>query len=199
MSRSTSMRPSRRACRNCSAASMPLLYPKTPISAAPVSQIGRLRLQPLQQRLSAALLEAAQGSGQDEPYIEFLKKKIISLTSELCDLPYVPVYSRAERNIAVIEQAQDKIAALYELIRTDSEGESNRFDVPWINLGCKKQSTSCRCYVGHYAGCTGESYVWVSPEDLPTLRSFALIVLALAPPEKQDISMPFTGAAFSPR
>ncbi|MBX9582077.1 MAG: hypothetical protein K2X87_17365 [Gemmataceae bacterium] len=55
----------------------------------------------------------------------------------------------------------------------------------------------CACYVGRHRGCTGECQVWVMPDQLGTLREFTLIVLALAPVEKQEL-FPSRGAAFSP-
>ena len=69
-----------------------------------------------------------------------------------------------------------------------------------ILVGCKKDVPKCVCYVGKYCGCQGECYAWVTPEQTKILRDFTLLILALVPPDVQEVSSPRlgVGAAFSP-
>ncbi|MBX9792022.1 MAG: hypothetical protein K2Y37_24120 [Pirellulales bacterium] len=146
-------------------------------------------------------IQPQQGSVSNVTEIEFLKQQAIGLLSSVCDLTYIPVYieRRPERNVAVIEQAQDKVEALYELVKPAAEnGEPNPFLTQWVQHGCKRDIPPCVCYLGRYKGCQGDCYAWVPDSQQAVLRDFLLIVLRLAPGEKQDISVPGRGAAFSP-
>jgi uncharacterized coiled-coil protein SlyX len=142
-----------------------------------------------------------QGAVSNITELEFHKQQVIGLLSSVCDLTYVPIYieRRPERNVAVIEQAQDKIEALYQLVQEMSEdGAPNPFRTGWVNYGCKRDVPKCVCYVGRYKGCNGDCYAWVPDSQQAALRDFMLIVLRLAPAEKQDMTIPGRGAAFSP-
>lgn len=95
------------------------------------------------------------------------------------------------RNPGLVNQARDKVDKLYELLTEE------KLNCTWYHCGCKKDVPKCACYVGHYCSCGRECYVWVMPEQLGYLREFTLLVLGLAPPEKQEAFFP-RGAAFSP-
>ena len=141
-----------------------------------------------------------QGAVSNVTELEFQKQQVIGMLSGVCELKYVPIYveRRPERNVAVIEQAQDKIEALYELVEQPEDGAINPFTTRWVNYGCKRDVPKCVCYVGRYKGCQGDCYAWVPDIQQAALRDFMLIVLRLAPPEKQDLTVPGRGAAFSP-
>ncbi|MFO0840926.1 MAG: hypothetical protein U0797_00825 [Gemmataceae bacterium] len=104
---------------------------------------------------------------------------------------YVPspeLREATQRNVGLVAQAEDKVRKLEELVE--------KFNAPW--LACGKSTTfPSACYRGRHCGCTGDSHVWVMPDRLQTLKEFTLIVLALAPIEKQEM-FPSRGAAFSP-
>lgn len=105
---------------------------------------------------------------------------------------YVPsqeLREASQRNVGLIAQAEDKIRKLEDLVE--------KFNTPWLVCGKKHDVPKCACYVGRHRGCTGDCHVWVMPDQLGTLREFTLIVLALAPIEKQEL-FPSRGAAFSP-
>jgi hypothetical protein len=93
-----------------------------------------------------------------------------------------------------VAQAGDKIEKLQDLIREP------RFQQPWLHVGRKQDVPGCACHVGRYKGCHGDCCVWVMPEHHRTLRDFTQVILALAPGERQDLSLtvPGRGAAFSP-
>lgn len=161
-------------------------------------RIGELASRPSVQRQQ---IQPQQGAVSTVTEIEFLKQQVIGLLSSVCELTYIPIYieRRPERNVAVIEQAQDKIEALYELVRLPENGEINPFMMTrWVYFGCKRDVPKCVCYVGRYKGCEGDCYAWVPAEQQAALRDFMLVILRLAPGEKQDISVPGRGAAFSP-
>ena len=88
----------------------------------------------------------------------------------------------ASHNLAEIEQVTEKIEKLQELL------ENPQFQSPWVVVGCKKDVPACGCPVGRYKGCHGECHAWVMPENYKTLREFTLIVLALAPKDRQELS-----------
>lgn len=50
----------------------------------------------------------------------------------------------------------------------------------WYCVGGKKDIPACACYVGHYAGCGGCTYVWVTPEGMNGLALFTMGALDLA-------------------
>ncbi len=133
--------------------------------------------------------------------LEFVREEIIKLTSSLCDDPFYPPRTRfrTERNIGLVEQAQDRVSALVDLVRQDGH-EPNPYSTPWLGRGCKKDVPCDTCYVGHYRGCEGDCYVWVLPGHEQTFRDFILLVLSLVPPDQQDFAQQPTGAgaAFSP-
>ena len=58
----------------------------------------------------------------------------------------------------------------------------------------------CVCYVGHFHGCEGDRYAWVTPDKAKVLRDFVLTILNLVPPEAQEFTLPKlgVGAAFAP-
>ncbi len=93
------------------------------------------------------------------------------------------------RNPGLIDQAEAKLGKLKELL------EEKNSQSQWLCAGQKKDIPKCACYVGHYCGCGGETYVWVVPDQMKRLSEFTLTVLTLAPLEAQDIR---GGAAFSP-
>ncbi|MBA4062557.1 MAG: hypothetical protein C0501_02400 [Isosphaera sp.] len=106
-------------------------------------------------------------------------------------LPRTDLKWETERNAALIDQAEDKIRKLEALLKEPI------FQTPWLNCGQKKDIPKCACYVGHSRDCFGDRYVWVTPDGLKALREFTLVVLTLAPIEKQDV-VSGRGAAFSP-
>lgn len=116
-----------------------------------------------------------------------------------CGGPYSPSatpYASLNRNPGLIDQAQDKIEALQDLIE---EGPEATFNQPWLCVGPKKAVPKCACYVGHYCHCGCDRYVWVPPDRLKTLRDFTLLILTLAPPDKQDLASALQrGAAVGP-
>ena len=124
--------------------------------------------------------------------------KIIKLTQEVCgaELHFVPRYpldARRERNVAIVDQAQEKIDKLFQLLGDEI------FQRPWLFCGEKHDVPRDACDVGRYGRC----YVWAAPGAGRTLTEFVLIVLALAPSGEQDISgggsaAPSGGAAYSP-
>lgn len=134
--------------------------------------------------------------------LEFVHEEIIKLLGALCDEPFIPRRTpfRADRNLGLIEQAQDKIAALVELVGDDPSGPPNPYASPWLGHGCKKDIPCDVCHVGHYRGCEGDCYVWVLPGREETFRDFILLLLSLVPPDAQDNAAPAAGvgAAFSP-
>src|SRR5438067_1008140 len=50
----------------------------------------------------------------------------------------------------------------------------------WYGVGGKKDVPACACYVGHYDGCGGCTYVWVTPEGMNGLATFTMGALDLA-------------------
>jgi hypothetical protein len=50
----------------------------------------------------------------------------------------------------------------------------------WYGVGGKKDVPACACYVGHYDGCGGCTYVWVTPEGMNGLALFTMGALDLA-------------------
>ena len=50
----------------------------------------------------------------------------------------------------------------------------------WYCVGGKKDVPKCACYVGHYSGCGGCKYVWVTPEGMNGLATFTMGALDLA-------------------
>jgi hypothetical protein len=50
----------------------------------------------------------------------------------------------------------------------------------WYGVGGKKDVPKCACYVGHYSGCNGCTYVWVTPEGMNGLATFTMGALDLA-------------------
>jgi hypothetical protein len=125
--------------------------------------------------------------------------KIIKLTQEVCkadlhSVPRYPIDGRHERNVAIVDQAQEKIDKLFELL------EDAAFQRPWLFVGGKRDVPEMACDVGRCGHC----YVWAAPWASRSLTKFVLIVLALAPSDDQDISggggtaNPGGGAAYSP-
>jgi hypothetical protein len=104
-------------------------------------------------------------------------------------VPSAELREATQRNVGLIAQAEDKVRKLEELVE--------KFNSPWLACGKKDDVPKCACYAGRHCSCTGDCQVWVMPEQLGTLREFTLIVLALAPVEKQEL-FPSGGAAFSP-
>lgn len=122
---------------------------------------------------------------------EYRKHQILLALARAAELPFVPVYAPArERNVAVVDQAQAKVGKLQAL------AENPKFQTPWLFIGCKKDVPGCACLVGRWKGCEGDCSVWVTPEQLQLLKEFTLTILALAPPERQELSP--SGAVFSP-
>lgn len=120
--------------------------------------------------------------------------RILTAVHDACTPGYLPrtdLKWETERNAALIDQAEDKIRKLEALLTEPI------FQTPWLNCGQKKDVPKCACYVGHHRDCMGDRYVWVTPDGLKTLREFTLVVLTLAPIEKQDV-VSGRGAAFSP-
>lgn len=124
--------------------------------------------------------------------------KIIKLTQEVCGaelhfVPHFPIDGRRERNVAIVDQAQEKIDKLFQLL------DDEIFQRPWLFCGEKRDVPRDACDVGRYGRC----FVWAAPGASRTLTEFVLIVLALAPSGDQDISgggsaAPSGGAAYSP-
>lgn len=104
-------------------------------------------------------------------------------------VPSAELREATQRNVGLIAQAEDKVRKLEELVE--------KFNSPWLACGKKDDVPKCACHAGRHCSCTGDCQVWVMPEQLGTLREFTLIVLALAPVEKQEL-FPSGGAAFSP-
>jgi hypothetical protein len=50
----------------------------------------------------------------------------------------------------------------------------------WYCVGSKRDVPKCACYVGHYDGCGGCTYVWVTPEGMNGLALFTMGALDLA-------------------
>lgn len=124
---------------------------------------------------------------------------LIKLTQEVCgaELHFVPRYpidARRERNVAIVDQSQEKIDKLFQLL------DDEQFQRPWLFCGEKRDVPHDACDVGRYGRC----YVWAAPQARRTLTDFVLIVLALAPSGDQDISGGGAapsgggGAAYSP-
>ena len=130
-----------------------------------------------------------------------VKREIVKLTSSLCNEPFIDGYTleRMPHTAKVIEQAEDKMKALYSLV-TEQGSEPNPFATPWVSWGPKKCVPQCVCYVAHYRGCQGDVYLWVEPQNSKVLRDFVLVILSLVPPDVQEMSLPKlgVGAAFSP-
>jgi hypothetical protein len=108
---------------------------------------------------------------------------VIKLTQEVCGaemhfVPRYPIDGRRERNVALVDQAEEKIDKLFELL------EEEQFQRPWLFFGKKCDVPRDACDVGRYGRC----YVWTSPQTRRTLTDFVLIVLALVPSNEQDIS-----------
>ena len=134
----------------------------------------------------------ANRSAQDESDTML---RILTAVHDACSPGYLPrtdIKWETERNAALIDQAEDKIRKLEKLLDPTSP-----FQTPWLHCGQKKDVPNCACYVGHYRDCLGDRYVWVTPDGLKTLREFTLVILTLAPIEKQDM-VSGRGAAFSP-
>ena len=139
-------------------------------------------------------LRGADRVRQDPKYESDTMLLILTAMHDACPSGYLPSTNlkwETERNAALIDQAEDKIKKL-EFLMNDPA-----FQTPWLNCGQKHDMPKCACYVGHYRGCQGDRYVWVMPEGLKTLREFTLVILTLAPIEKQDV-VSGRGAAFSP-
>lgn len=116
---------------------------------------------------------------------------ILRRMNDLAELPYTPTYSHAlKQGTSATEDAQDKIAALLELVNEDPD-EPNPFSQPWLAWGCKDDVPKGACFVSHCKKC----YVWVPPESAAVFRKFTLILLALAPVPSQSAS---PVVAFSP-
>jgi hypothetical protein len=139
------------------------------------------------------------------------KNQTLTALQIACHAGYLPgsaIYEPLGRNPGLIDQAQDKIEALESLIKErliadeDRHGDDHdapKFAQPWLCAGPKTAVPKCACYLGHYCHCGCDCYVWVSPEHMKTLRDFTLTVLALAPPDKQDLSsVLLRGAAVGP-
>ena len=142
------------------------------------------------------------GQARGTSPITALRQEIVRIVSSVGKQPFIAssAMDKPQRGPLAIEQAEDKISALVELV-TDRGDEPNPFLVPWVNRGCTKHDVpKCACYVGHCCGCQGECYVWVNAENAKTLRDFTLLILSLAPPDIQEMTMPRlgVGAAFSP-
>ncbi len=129
------------------------------------------------------------------------RKEIVELMASLCEQPFIACCSidKSPRGPTTVEQAEDKVRSLVELV-SEKGDEPNKFSQPWVQHGCKRDVPDCACYVGHYRGCQGEMYVWVSPDQAKTLRDFILIILSLVPPDVQEMAAPRLGigAANSP-
>lgn len=165
--------------------------PTTPGNATPAQQLQNFRLQKL------AITRRGKGEtvdrGQQEESDTILR--ILTAVHDACAPGYLPrtdIKWETERNAALIDQAEDKIRKLEKLLDPMSP-----FQTPWLHCGQKKDVPKCACYVGHYRDCLGDRYVWVTPDGLKTLREFTLVILTLAPIEKQDV-ISGRGAAFSP-
>lgn len=118
--------------------------------------------------------------------------KILKLTQEVCGAdehfaPRFPADARRERNVALVDQAEEKIDKLFQLL------EDERFQRPWLFVGCKKDVPPGACDVGRYGRC----YLWTAPWSRRTLSEFVLIVLALAPTSEQEVGGG-GGVAYSP-
>lgn len=126
------------------------------------------------------------------------KYLILLVMHLICNPGYTPPAANPDatrRNVGLIAQAEDKIQKLEQLI------EGPEFKTPWFHFGGAKDVPKCACYVGHYFNCGCDMYVWVMPEQLEVLKEFTLVVLGLAPIDKQDILSGYPsgrGTAFSP-
>ncbi len=124
--------------------------------------------------------------------------KIIKLTQEVCGaeshfVPRFPADARRERNVALVDEAQEKIDKLFQLL------EDEQFQQPWLFAGGKKDVPPHACDVGRYGRC----YVWMAPGGRRTLTEFVLIVLSIAATGEQDVSggggvSAGAGVAYSP-
>jgi hypothetical protein len=180
---------------------------------APAEEVKKLdniaaRLLDLYHRIDTLLasdgIEAvASDKERQQPQAELasVKREIVKLTSSLCNEPFIDGYTleRTPHSAKVIEQAEDKMKALYSLV-TEQASEPNQFATPWVSWGPKNCVPPCACYVAHYRGCQGELYLWVEPQHAKVFRDFVLVILSLVPPDVQEMSMPKlgVGAAFSP-
>jgi hypothetical protein len=161
------------------------------------------RVDELAQQNGDTPLPAGDGPGHagHDADIRAAKRQIVELLAGISKQSYLPggAGEKPSRGPTTIEQAEDKVQALVDLV-TESPDELNQFSTPWLHHGCKHDVPECACYVGHYRGCQGECYVWVTPERAKTLRDFILIVLNLVPPDAQEMTLPKlgVGAANSP-
>lgn len=170
----------------------------------------KARLAPLYRRIEelrgsgiaydpSAAVGTIQPPGTSE--IMATKREIVQLVASLCKQPFLSAnpFEKPTRGPVTTEQAEDKISALVELF-SDRGDEPSKYASPWVGHGCKKDVPACVCHVGHYCGCQGDCYAWVTPEQANILRDFTLLILALVPPEAQESALPRlgVGAAFSP-
>jgi hypothetical protein len=168
----------------------------------------KARLTPLYRRLeelraAGVAYDPRAGAAQPPNTSEIVatKREIVQLLSSLCKQPFISgsPMEKPIRGAVTTEQAEDKISALVELF-SDRGDEPNKFSTPWVGHGCKKDVPACVCYVGHYRGCQGDCYAWVVTDQAKMLRDFTLLILALVPPDAQEVSTQRlgVGAAFSP-
>lgn len=102
-------------------------------------------------------------------------------------LPTTDIMWESVRNPALVDQAEDQIAALEQLL--GYEDETRRFKAAWLyHSMCKKDVPPCACAVGHATVCGHECFVWVLPQDYGTLQRFTRIVMTLTVPAQQDIT-----------
>jgi hypothetical protein len=95
------------------------------------------------------------------------------------------------RNPALVDQAEDQIAALESLLHDDE------FQYPWLlHSRCLKDVPHCACAVGHAKVCGEHCYVWVMPDDFDKLQKFTRILMTLTVNAQQDVALP--SPAFSP-
>lgn len=106
-------------------------------------------------------------------------------------LPRTDLLWQSVRNPALVDQAEDQIAALESLLNDDE------FKAPWLCCStCRKDIPHCACAVGHAKVCGQECHVWVMPGDLDKLHKFTRIIMTLTSNAQQDIPPP--SPAFSP-
>ena len=106
-------------------------------------------------------------------------------------LPSTDLMWESMRNPALVDQAEDQIAALESLLHDDE------FQYPWLlHSRCLKDVPHCACAVGHAKVCGEHCYVWVMPDDFDKLQKFTRILMTLTVNAQQDVALP--SPAFSP-
>jgi hypothetical protein len=103
-------------------------------------------------------------------------------------LPRHELLWETTRNPALVDQAEDQIAALEDLLKMKT---------PWICCGCRSDVPRSACYTGYYEACQEKCAVWVMPAEVPSLHKVTRTILTLAAPTVMQ-ETPARSPAFSP-